>query len=239
MENPLKRLMFDEAVVALDYDCNVKFSLHYQMFKELINTMGSKRHEHFMKKCDNFEIFGCFALTEMSHGSNTKEMKTTAHYDPKTEEFVINTPSFEDSKIWVGNLGKTCTHSAVYAQLYTPDGVCHGLHIFVVPIRDPNTMYSMPGVIVGDMGPKIGLNGVDNGYCTFNKVRIPRENLLNRTGDVTPDGNYMTPFKDPNKRFGISLGTLSSGRVVLAYEHGAHDCLSVCLCASTVRRYGL
>ena len=56
-------------------------------------------------------------------------------------------------------------------------------------------MVSMPGVIVGDMGPKIGLNGVDNGFATFNSVRIPRENLLNRTGDVSFDGKYITPFK--------------------------------------------
>lgn len=51
------------------------------------------------------------------------------------KEFIINTPTFEDSKVWVGNLGKTATHAAVYAQLYTPDGLCHGMHIFIVPIR--------------------------------------------------------------------------------------------------------
>ena len=45
------------------------------------------------------------------------------------------------------------------------------------------------------MGPKAGLNGVDNGFVTFNNVRIPRENLLNKTGDVTPDGRYVTPYK--------------------------------------------
>ena len=32
--------------------------------------------------------------------------------------------------------------------------------------------------------------------------KIPREMLLNKTGDVTPDGKYVTPYKDPNRRFG-------------------------------------
>ena len=51
------------------------------------------------------------------------------------KEFIINTPTIEDSKCWVGNLGKCATHAAVFAQLYTPDGVNHGLNIFIVPIR--------------------------------------------------------------------------------------------------------
>lgn len=47
--------------------------------------MGSDRHAKFVEKCLNYEYYGGFALTEISHGSNTKDMKTTAHYDPKTE----------------------------------------------------------------------------------------------------------------------------------------------------------
>lgn len=32
-------------------------------------------------------------------------------------------------------------------------------------------------------------------YLLFNSYHIPRENLLNRSGDVTPQGDYVTPYK--------------------------------------------
>lgn len=55
-------------------------------------------------------------------------------------------------------------------------------------------------MLVGDIGEKIGLNGIDNGFVMFNHYRIPRENLLNRTGDVTPEGEYESAFTEPGSR---------------------------------------
>ena len=102
-------------------------------------------------------------MTEVGHGSNARAMRTEARYDAKTKEFVFHTPDFEAAKCWIGSLGKVATHAVIFAQLYTPDGVCHGLHQFVIPVRDTKTHMPLPGITIGDLGHKMGLNGMDNG----------------------------------------------------------------------------
>lgn len=101
--------------------------------------------------------------------------------------------------------GKTATHAIVFAQLITPDQQNHGLHTFIVPVRNPNTHLPYPNINVGDMGEKIALNGVDNGFIIFNNYFISRTCLLNKTADVTEDGNYTASVKDKSKRFGENL----------------------------------
>lgn len=76
----------------------------------------------------------------------------------------------------------------------------------------------MPGITLGDCGKKAGLDGIDNGFILFNNVRIPKENLLNRIGDINENGEYVSPIKNSDLRFGLSLAGLSAGRIALCYN---------------------
>jgi acyl-CoA oxidase len=49
----------------------------------------------------------------------------------------------------------------------------------------------------------------------FDNVRIPKDNMLNRLSDVDDDGKFTSPIKSPDLRFGLSLGGLSTGRIIL------------------------
>lgn len=147
-------------------------------------------------------------MTELGHGSNVRSILTTAHYDPKTEEFIINTPTDMAMKFWIGGASKTATMACVFAQLYI-EGRCEGPHVFLVPLRDKRSFEPLSGIVIGDCGKKMGQDGIDNGFIIFNNVRVPRENMLNRFSNVTKEGKFETSIPNIDKRFAVSLGSLS------------------------------
>ncbi|PNI17969.1 ACOX3 isoform 5 [Pan troglodytes] len=227
-KSPLKVPALIQCLGMYDSSLAAKYLLHSLVFGSAVYSSGSERHLTYIQKIFRMEIFGCFALTELSHGSNTKAIRTTAHYDPATEEFIIHSPDFEAAKFWVGNMGKTATHAVVFAKLCVPGDQCHGLHPFIVQIRDPKTLLPMPGVMVGDIGKKLGQNGLDNGFAMFHKVRVPRQSLLNRMGDVTPEGTYVSPFKAELGREIHALASASKPLASWTTQQGIQECREAC-----------
>ncbi|XP_072751455.1 peroxisomal acyl-coenzyme A oxidase 3-like [Anoplolepis gracilipes] len=236
--NPLQ--MREKFFYTFQYDGSValKICLLNGMVLTTILALGTKQHHHFVGELNNGNYICCFALTEISHGSNAKGIQTTATYNTATKSFIFHTPDFEAAKCWSGGLGKCATHALIYAQLITADGVKHGLHLFIVPIRDPKTHLPFPGVTIGDMGEKIGFNGIDNGFIIFDKYSIPHTSLLNRAADVNEDGEYVFAVKDRRKRYGSLMATLSSGRtsVVLIASHYMSLAVTIAIRYSAVRK---
>lgn len=94
------------AMTAYDPSLTIKAGLNTKIFPGVIRTMGTDRLLQYAEDSERGLINVCFALTEISHGSNALNMRTTATYDVKNREFIINTPDFEAAKCWAGNLGK-------------------------------------------------------------------------------------------------------------------------------------
>lgn len=204
-----------ETLAYHDLSLLVKFGVHFGLFGGSILQLGTrKHHEKYLKAVHMLELPGCFAMTETGHGSNVRELQTVASYDIGTQEFVINTPAREAWKDYIGNAALHARMATVFAQLEV-NGEHHGVHAFLVPIRDEHGKV-LAGVSIEDCGRKIGLNGVDNGRIAFKGVRIPRDNLLDRFGSVSSDGAYTSPITSPTKRFFTMIGTLVAGRTSIA-----------------------
>ncbi|MGV0875177.1 acyl-CoA dehydrogenase family protein [Mycolicibacterium sp. XJ879] len=204
-----------EMLAMSDLSLMVKAGVQWGLFGGAIENLGTERHhEKYVPKIINLELLGCFAMTETGHGSDVQSLETTATYDPATQEFVIDSPTATSRKDYIGGAAETARVAAVFAQLITPDGEGHGVHCFVVPIRDDDGN-DLPGVTTSDNHYKGGLPGVDNGRIQFAHVRIPRENLLNKYADVAEDGTYSSPIESEGRRFFTMLGTLIRGRVTV------------------------
>src|SRR5271166_6019655 len=177
-----------EMLAMSDLSLMVKAGVQWGLFGGAVENLGTERHhEAYVRKIIDADLPGCFAMTETGHGSDVQALETTATYDRDTDEFVIDSPTPTARKDYIGGAAETATMAAVFAQLITAgpgqEPESHGVHCFLVPIRDEQGN-DLPGVTTSDCDYKGGLPGVDNGRIVFDHVRIPRENLLNKYGDV-------------------------------------------------------
>ncbi|XP_070578544.1 acyl-coenzyme A oxidase-like protein [Ptychodera flava] len=210
-----KNLAIGDVGSATDLSVGVKMGVMAWLFGGAVINLGTEKHiEQYFMPLQELKFTGMFAMSERGHGSNVRQLQTEAHYDPGAQEFVINTPCEDAQKIYIGNALQG-NYACVFAQLIV-DRKSKGPHAFIVPIRDENGLF--PGITVTDMGLKEGLNGVDNGMLSFDHVRIPRNNLLNRYAEVMPSGEYNTSIQSDGKRFNAMLAAMIGTRLALAFQ---------------------
>ncbi len=203
-----------ETLAFFDLSLLTKFGVQFGLFGGSIHQLGSRRHhEKYLRGAGTLALPGCFAMSETLHGSNVYDIQTTAVYDPGAREIVVHTPVPGARKDYIGNAARDGRLATVFAQLEV-GGEGRGVHAILVPIRGDDGG-ALPGVTIEDCGEKLGLNGVDNGRLHFDRVRVPRGNLLDRFASIDDEGTYRSPIASPARRFFTMLGTLVSGRVAV------------------------
>ncbi|HTE23180.1 acyl-CoA dehydrogenase family protein [Flavitalea sp.] len=211
-ENMAEYFAIMETLSYHDLSLVIKFGVQFGLWGMSVQSLGTeKHHRKYLADIGSLKIPGCFAMTETNHGSNVKGIETTATYDQNNKTFVIHTPHPEARKEYIGNAAVHGQMATVFAKLIIK-GKDYGVNAFIVSLRDTNGEVQ-PGIVIGDCGHKMGLNGVDNGTIIFNQVIIPKENMLDRFASVNEAGEFESPIPSDNRRFFTMLGTLVGGRI--------------------------
>ncbi|KAK4557799.1 hypothetical protein RGQ29_007531 [Quercus rubra] len=211
--------------------------LHWGMFIPAIKGQGTdEQQQKWLPLAYKMQIIGCYAQTELGHGSNVQGLETTATFDPQTDEFIIHSPTLTSSKWWPGGLGKVSTHAVVYARLII-DGKDYGVNGFIVQLRSLDDHLPLPGITVGDIGMKFGngaYNTMDNGVLQFDHVRIPRDQMLMRVSQVTREGKFV----QSNVPRQLVYGTMVYVRQTIVSDASCALSRAVCIATrySAVRR---
>ena len=213
-----------------------KVGVHFGLYTKTLLSLGTKKHEKWIRRAFDLADYGCFMLTELGHGSNVQGILTTAIYSHSDKTFILNTPLDQGMKFWIGNLAETGNMGVVFANLIM-NGINEGVHAFLVEIRGDDGLV-LPGLIIGDCGKKMGNNGVDNGWAMFRSMKVPLDALLNRFSWIDEKGKFNSKIKSKTRRFAVQISALSGGRLGVAIS-SAIETLRGCGIAlrySTVRK---
>ncbi len=213
------------------------FGLTTSMFAKVLDLMATpEQKSRWLVPAVKGQINGAYIQTELGHGTFVRGLETTANYDVATDCFVLNSPTLSSTKFWPGAMGFATSHGIVMARLITV-GEDHGVHAFMMELRDIKTGKAFEGIELGDIGPKLNHNQNDNGYARFDHVAVPRDNMLSAQASVARDGTYS---KRPDVHAKATYGTMMITRSKMTWVASIQLAAAVTIAVrySTVRKQG-
>ena len=186
------QIMYTMAVEELSKVCGttgVILSAHTSLGVAPILEFGTEEQKQkYLPKMASGEWIGAFGLTEPNAGTDAAGQQTTAWFDEKTNEWVLN-----GSKIFITNAGYA--HVYIIFAMTDKSAGLKGISTFIVEA-------DTPGFSIGKKEKKLGIKGSATCELIFEDCRIPKENLVGAIG----------------KGFKIAMMTLDGGRIGIAAQ---------------------
>jgi acyl-CoA oxidase len=211
------------------------FGLHYVMFIPTLKLQASPEQlAYWLPLAESGKIIGTYCQTEMGHGTFVRGLETTATFDQDADQFIIHSPTVSATKFWPGGLGYSCSHAIVMAQLII-NGKHYGVHPFMVQLRSLEDFKPLPGIELGDIGPKMNYNSTDNGYAIFTNIRIPRHHMMMGYSKVLRDGTFL---KAPHNKLTYSTMVYTRNIIIHTVGFQLAQAVTIAIRYSVVREQG-
>src|SRR5438445_4727838 len=161
---------------------SVIVDVHTSVGSEPILLFGTQEQKRkWLPRLASGELLGAFALTEPAAGSDAASLKTSARRNG--DGYILN-----GTKVFITNIGRAGLY-IVFART-GPGERASGVSAFIVPA-------DTPGVRVGQIFKKMGLNGSPTGELVLEDVSVPVANRLGAEG----------------QGFAVAMRALDSGRI--------------------------
>jgi len=239
--------------------------IHYNLFLGSVLDLAPDRD---LTEFIDLRRTGTFLCTELAHGNNAARLETTATHDPATGGFVLHTPHRGAAKFMPNTGPEGGAKSGLVAARLLVDGEDHGVHLFLVPLRDDQGL--RPGVSVEAL-PETLTSPVDHCVTGFDQVRLPasallgafpsgrsagtgRQRFLRAIGRVTPGKLCMSACGVGVAKTAVTIAMrhahsrhtadLTPGSTVTLFEHRAHqtrliDAVATTYAATALHRYAV
>lgn len=162
----------DEAIIGeeLAYGCMGIYTIFMASelgITPLLLAGTREQHERFLRPLLDGPNLAAFALSEPDNGSDAAAMKTRAVFDG--DDVVLN-----GSKMWISN-GDRAAFTVVFAT-FDPERRHHGTLAVVVEA-------GREGFSARKLHGKLGQRASPTAELVFDRVRVPRANVLGEPGD--------------------------------------------------------
>ena len=73
-----------EVILSYDLSFGTLLGVSTTLFHDTVLVLGTEKHKQYLARIKTFDLIGCFALTEIGHGTDVMGMETTATYNHET-----------------------------------------------------------------------------------------------------------------------------------------------------------